>query len=74
MTNQSLNRAIFDLECRRGELQERSLRIWLDLQDASPENGEAALLEIDLHKIEDELAEVRREIYNLDDEDRRFFK
>jgi hypothetical protein len=74
MTNQSLNRAIFDLECRRGELQERELRTWRDLQDASLEHGEAALLQIELTKIEDELADVRREIANLDDEDRRFFK
>ena len=74
MTNQSLNRAIFDLECRLNELMERRTLVWLDLQDASPENGEAALLEIDLHKIEEEISEVRGELNSYDDEDRPRFK
>jgi hypothetical protein len=74
MTNQSLNRAIFDLECRLSELLERRTLIWLDLQDASPENGESALLEISLHDIEVELSEARGDLARLDDDDRKFFK
>lgn len=69
MTNQFLNRAIFDLEVKLSELLEDRMRIWLNLQDASPENGEAALLEIDLHKIEEDISQVRGELARLDCDD-----
>jgi hypothetical protein len=62
-------RAIFDLECRISELMERRTLVWLDLQEASLEHGGAALLEIELHTLEKEIAEARGELGRLDSDD-----
>ena len=63
-----LDRAVFDLECRLNELMEQRTRIWLELQDASPEHGEAALLEINFNDLEEKIGEVRGELARLDDD------